>query len=93
MEFPPSSWSMRELGLFETAVAKATEGLSMQVLAKVNTPNPNHIHPLLNQSLIVYYPQIRQSGMVMDDFRVVLSGNSTIDVSQVEISRQKKSNP
>jgi hypothetical protein len=40
MEFPPSSWSIRELGLFETEVVRVTNGLSMGVLAKVG----NHIH-------------------------------------------------
>jgi hypothetical protein len=40
MEFPPSSWSIRDQGLFETAVVRTTNGLSMEVLAKVSNPKP-----------------------------------------------------
>ncbi len=40
MEFPPTSWSIRDQGLFETAVVRTTNGLSMEVLAKVIDPKP-----------------------------------------------------
>jgi hypothetical protein len=86
MEFPPTSWSIRDQGLFETAVVRTTNGLSMEVLAKVSDPKP-YIYPNM---LSIYYLkcvliQIRTNARIMDDFRVVLSGTEAIYVSKVEI--------
>ncbi len=86
MEFPPSSWSIRDQGLFETAVVRTTNGLSMEVLAKVS--NQNHIQPNVFDIYKLKYVliQIRTNARIIDDFRVVLSGTEAIYVSKVEIS-------
>jgi hypothetical protein len=85
MEYPPSCWLIREAGLFETAVARPAGNLSVEVLAKV--PNQNLI---LKTLLYIIYPhfciQARDTGRIMDDFRVVLSGNQAIHISQVNSS-------
>jgi hypothetical protein len=35
MEFPPSIWSIRDVGQFDTAEVRAPEALSMEVMTKV----------------------------------------------------------
>ncbi len=87
MEYPPSCWLIREAGLFETAVARPAGNLSVEVLAKV--PYPKTLS--LTLKFIIYYccylkfcTQARDTGRIMDDFRVILSGNQAIHISQVK---------